>query len=135
METLSLQVRRALEEADLAAYCDLLDPNVTWGPPGSPSPPCRTREQVLAWYQRGKDDGTRARVAEVVVSGDRILIGLEVASLSAAGLIAAGRPAATRAGGEANRWQVLTVGGGRIVDIVGFERRSDAAARAGLAPG
>jgi hypothetical protein len=57
-----------------------------------------------------------------VVRGDQILIGLKVA----------GNRAADARSGEAERWQVLTVRGGRVVDIVGFDERGEAAARAGL---
>jgi ketosteroid isomerase-like protein len=122
VERVARQVRIALDTGDLSAFSNLLDPNVRWGPPGDPSPPCQSREQVLAWYQRGKESGTRARVSEVVAFGDQILVGLLVA----------GTRAARERGGQATRWQVLTVREGRVVDIVGFERRSEAAARVGL---
>jgi ketosteroid isomerase-like protein len=122
MERVARQVRLALETADLSSFNDLLDPNVRWGPPGDPSPPCQSREQVLAWYERGKESGARARVSEVVVLGDQILVGLLVA----------GTLEAEERGGRATRWQVLTVREGRVVDIVGFDQRSEAAARVGL---
>ena len=77
-QRLAGQVRQALEAADLAACADLLDPAVRLGPPGDPSPPCQNRDQVLAWYQRGRDAGTRARVTGTLVSGNRILVGLKV---------------------------------------------------------
>jgi hypothetical protein len=121
-EWVARQVRMALEAADLSAFSDLLDPDVHWGPPDVPSPPCRNREQVLAWYQRGRDSGVRARVSEVAVLGDRILVGLKVT-------------ASQDSGGDIDRWQILTVRDGRVVDIVGFDERSDAVARAGHAPG
>jgi hypothetical protein len=73
---------------------------------------------VLAWYSRGRELGARAQVSEVAVVGDRILVGLVVAGT---------QPARER-GGQATRWQVLTVSGGRICDIVGFDERSEAAA-------
>ncbi len=121
-ERIAQQVSAALAAADLAAYRELLDPDVRWGPPGDPSPPCQNRDQVLAWYRRGREAGVRARVSETVVRGDQIFIGLKVADNRAAG----------ESGGETDRWQVLTVRGGRVVDIVGFNERSEAAARAGL---
>jgi RimJ/RimL family protein N-acetyltransferase/ketosteroid isomerase-like protein len=124
MDRLAGQVRQALEAADLDAYADLLDRGVRWGPPGDPVPPCRSRAQVLAWYQRGRDAGTRARVTETVVAGDKILVGLKVSSPASASARA----------GEAGRWQVLTVRGGRIAEITGFADRDEAAAWAGLAP-
>ena len=119
-QRLAGQVRQALGAADLAAYADLLDPAVRWGPPGDPSPPCQNRNQVLAWYQRGRDAGTRARVTETLVSGDRILVGLKVTGQAADA-------------GEKDRWQVLTVRRGRVTSITGFDDRDEAAACAGLA--
>jgi RimJ/RimL family protein N-acetyltransferase/ketosteroid isomerase-like protein len=123
MDQLAAQVRSALEAADLDAYADLLDRGVRWGPPGDPVPQCRSRAQVLAWYRRGRQAGTRARVVETVVAGDKILVGLKVA-----------RSAAPDDGVESDRWQVLTVRHGRIADITGFDNRDDAAAWAGLVP-
>jgi RimJ/RimL family protein N-acetyltransferase len=123
VERLAGQVTLALEAADLDAYAELLDPAVRWGPPGDPVPPCRNRAQVLAWYQRGRAAGVRARVTETLVSGNRILVGLKVS----------GRPA-TGAGDETDRWQVLTVREGRVTAIDGFEERDEAAAWAGLVP-
>lgn len=121
MERVAEQVRSALEAADLSAFRELLDPNVRWGAPGDPSSACRNRAQVLSWYQRGRDAGVRARVSEVVALDERtILVGLQVAR----------NPSALESGSEVERWQVLTVDGGRIVDIVGFEERSDAVAPA-----
>jgi hypothetical protein len=118
IEHIAQQVAMALQMADLRAFADLLDPNVRWGPPGDPSPPCKSRQQVLAWYERGREAGTRAQVSETTVVGDQILVGLVVSNAGdAAGL-----------GGQATRWQVLTVIDGRVADIVGFEQRSEAAA-------
>jgi RimJ/RimL family protein N-acetyltransferase/ketosteroid isomerase-like protein len=123
MDQLAAQVRSALEAADLDAYADLLDRGVRWGMPGDPVPPCRSRAQVLAWYRRGREAGTRARVVETVVAGDKILVSLKVA-----------RTAAPDDGAESDRWQVLTVRDGRIADITGFDDRDEAAAWAGLVP-
>ena len=121
VERMAEQVKSALQAADLSAFSELLDPNVRWGAPGDPSPACMDRAQVLSWYQRGLDAGVRARVSEIAVLDDRtILVGLTVRN-----------PASRESGAEVERWQVLTVGGGRVVDIVGFDERSDAVARAG----
>jgi len=122
-ERIARQVAVALEAADLSAFSELLDPDVRWGPAGDPSPPCQSRDQVISWYRRGRQAGVRARVSETVVRGDRILVGLRVAGCN---------PAVAQAGGEAERWQVLTVRSGRVVDITGFDERGEAAARAGL---
>jgi RimJ/RimL family protein N-acetyltransferase len=120
LEKIAQQVAIALEAADLSAFGELLDPDVHWGAPDDPSPACQGRSQVLAWYQRGREAGVRARVSEVVVLGDRvILVGLRVVN-----------QAATKDDSEVERWQILTVGGSRVVDIVGFDNRSEAVARA-----
>jgi ketosteroid isomerase-like protein len=121
VENVAKQVRVALEAADLSAFSDLLDPNVHWGAPDDPSPSCQNRKQVLAWYQRGRDAGIRANVTEVEILGDRILVGLQVA----------GNQATDERGDISERWQVLTVRDGRVVDIVGFDDRYEAEARAG----
>lgn len=120
MSYLAAQVREALEAADLEAYAGLLDPDVRWGAPGDPVPPCRNRGQVLAWYQAARDAGASARVTETAISGDKILVGLRLAG--------------GRTGARADRWQVLTVRDGRIAAITGFTDRSEAALWAGLAP-
>jgi hypothetical protein len=124
VDEVARRVRVALESADLAALGDLLDPNVRWGPPGDPSPPCQSREQVLAWYGRARQTGARARVAEVTVLENHLLVGLDVT----------GTPAAGQRGGHATRWQVLTVRHGRIVDVVGFDQRSEATAHVTVSP-
>jgi RimJ/RimL family protein N-acetyltransferase len=121
MDRLAGQIRQALEAADLDSYAYLLDRAVRWGAPGDPVPPCRSREQVLAWYRRARDSGTRTRVTDTLVAGDKILVGLEVTS-------------AGSGAGEMTRWQVLTVRGGRITAINGFAGRSEAEIFAGLAP-
>ncbi len=113
------QVKIALESADLRAFGDLLDTNVRWGAPDDPTPSCQNRRQVLAWYERGRGAGVRAQVSEVVVVGDRIVVGLTVS----------GREVAPQSSGGAERWQVLTVRDGRVVDIVGFDHRDEAMAR------
>jgi hypothetical protein len=118
LEELARKVRIALETADLASYRDLLDPDVHWGPPGDTSPPCQNRDQVIAWYERGRQKGTRATVSELEVLGDQILLGLVVT----------GNEEAPARSGRAARWQVLSVRGGRIVDIVGFEQKIEAVA-------
>ena len=66
-EAIAGHVRAALEAGDLGSFGHLLSPDVTWGAPGDPKPTCRNREQVMAWYRRGWEDGTRARVVEVSV--------------------------------------------------------------------
>lgn len=112
------QVRAALESADLTAFAHLLDPNVTWGAPGDPSPTCQNRTQVLDWYRVGQAEGRRARVLDVTCHGDKILVTSRVTAVDS---------------GEVDRWQVLTVAAGRVVDIRGYDRQEDAKAAAGIA--
>jgi len=116
------RVSQALAAADLTAYAHLLHPDVRWGAPGDPSPPCQNRAQVLAWYQGGRDAGTRARVVETVAAGDKVLVGVEVIRADEGGA------------GQHTRWQVLTIRDGLIADIRGYDQRADAAASAGLGP-
>jgi ketosteroid isomerase-like protein len=122
LSDIASRVRAALESADLARFRDLLDPSATWGPPDDPASGCHNRDEVLAWYQRARDEGVRATVTEVTVGAGTLLVGLNVT----------GSPAAADQGGEAERWQVLTLRGGRVTDIRGFDDRDEAAARAGL---
>lgn len=121
-ERLAGLVGQALAGADLDSYANLLHPDVRWGAPGDPSPPCQNRAQVLAWYRNGRQAGTRARVTETVAAGDKILVGLRVT----------GAPTGQGAGDEFERWQVLTVRDGLVADIRGFENRDEAATAAGL---
>jgi ketosteroid isomerase-like protein len=123
-DELAGRVRTALESADLTAIRDLLDPNVRWGAPDDPAPSCQNRDQVLAWYQRGREAGVRAQVTDMVVEDNKILVGLTV--------IGTGGALSGEQGGPADRWQVLTVRGGRVVDIRGFDDREEARSRAGI---
>jgi hypothetical protein len=112
----------ALNESDLAAFGDLLDPNARWGPLDSTSPPCTNKKQVLSWYRRGAAAGASAQVTEVVVEGDHLMVGLSIEGLGDA----------DERTDHSSRWQVFTVRDGLIVDIVGFDSRSAAAQRAGV---
>ena len=125
MDELARQVRTALDGGDLSSFRSLLDPDVTWGAPGARQPSCRNRDQVLAWYERGREAGTRAEVSDVSVLGDRLLVTMTVH----------GTAGAEDRGGAALRWQVLTVRDGRIVDIAGFDDRVDATAFAQASTG
>jgi hypothetical protein len=79
--------------------------------------------QVIAWWASARAAGARAVVTEMTTGPGTLLVGLDVF----------GTQAADEAGGTARRWQVLTVKGDRITDIRGFDDRTEAAARAGLA--
>jgi ketosteroid isomerase-like protein len=117
------RVRSALESGDLDAIRELLDPDARWGAPEGPGDyDCRNRDEVIAWWAGARAAGVRAVVTEVTAGAGTLLVGLEVT----------GTPAAREAGEPEGRWQVLTVKGGRIADIRGFDDRAAAAARAGV---
>jgi ketosteroid isomerase-like protein len=118
IEKVAVELRIALESGDLASFSDLLAPNVTWGPPDAKSPTCQSKQQVLTWYERGRASGASTRVSEVVIVGNRVLVGLLVRGIARA----------REAGGQAARWQVFTMSDGLIVDIVGFDQKSEAVA-------
>ena len=120
MARVAAGVRTALASADLDAFADLLDPHVTWGAPGDPSPPCQNRNQVLAWYRQGRADGRRAHVLDVTTHDDKILVAMTVTDRD--------HPS----GDEHERWQVLTVANSLIVDIRGYDDQTDAATAAGI---
>jgi ketosteroid isomerase-like protein len=112
-ETVAEKVRSALDAGDLAAFGDLLSPDVHWGAPGDANPPCQNRAQVLKWYEKGRARGRRGTVTEVSVHGNAVLVGLRLNS------------------GE-DRWQVLRVGPDGIRDIRGYEDRASATERLSL---
>ena len=118
MDEVAGLVRNALAAEDLSAFAELLDPGVTWGAPGARNPSCKSRAQVLAWYQRGRDAGVRGSVYEVEVLGDRLLVSMSVR----------GTDNASDRGGAALRFQVLTVRSGKVVEIVGFDDKTEALA-------
>ncbi len=104
------RVRQALDDGDLEQFAALLSPDVHWGAPGDPNPPCRNRRQVLDWYARGRAAGRRASVTDVEVHGNAVLVGLVLDD--------GGHP----------RWQVLRVGPDGVNDIRGFDDRTSALA-------
>src|SRR3974390_2833743 len=121
MEETAALVRRALAAEDVEAFAELLDPAVTWGAPGATNPSCKSRDQVLAWYQRGREAGVRGTVYDVEVLGDRLIVSMSVR----------GTDGAEQRGGAALRFQLLTVRSGRIVQIVGFDDRAEAVSYVG----
>jgi len=110
--TIADRVRRALETADLDEFAALLRPDVQWGPPGDPTPPCRNRSQVLRWYAKGQAEGRRASVVDVEVYGDALVVHV-------------------RLEGGGVRWQVMRVGPNGVDDIRGYEDRESATAALG----
>ena len=116
MDEIAVLVRNALEVEDLSAFTELLDPAVTWGAPGARSLACKNRNQVLAWYERGRDAGVRGSVYDVEVFGDRLLVSMSVRDTESA----------RERGGVALRFQVLTVRSSKVVDIVGFDDKTEA---------
>lgn len=78
LDDLARRLRAAMDATDVEAIGKLLDPAVRWGPPDDPAFGCHNRSEVLAWWQRSADQGMRARVTEVVVGADKLLIGFKV---------------------------------------------------------
>jgi hypothetical protein len=115
------QVRVALDSADLTSFSHLMAPDVHWGPGDHSAVGCQNREEVVRWWQKGRDAGRRATVTEVVPGTGRLLVGLAVAGLPD-----------ELGGGTTRRWQVLTVSSGQITDIRGFDDRHAAAILAGV---
>ena len=122
LANLADRLRAAMDAADMDAIGELLDPNVTWGPPDDYLSGCHNRSEVLAWWGRSAQRGVRARVTEVVIGADKLLVGFKVIDSEAAA-----EPA-----GEADRWQVVSVRSGKVSDIRGFDDRVVAATRAGV---
>jgi len=116
MDEIAALVRDAMVSEDLESFSELLDPGVTWGPPGARNPACKNRDQVLAWYRRGRDAGIRGSAYGVEVLGDRLLVSMSVR----------GSESARERGGSALRFQILEVRGGKIVNIVGFQDKAEA---------
>jgi hypothetical protein len=119
MEEIAGEIHTALQSPDLLGYRELLDPNVTWGAPDDSNPGCRNRDQVLAWYRRGRANGVRAIVTETGVYGDKVLVGLNVLDARSS----------AQSDNSTERWQILTISDGLVADIRGFEDRSAAMSR------
>jgi ketosteroid isomerase-like protein len=117
VEAIAEKVRIAMDAADLEQFAELLDPGVTWGAPGDPTPTCQSRSQVLSWYANGRAAGRRGEVRSVTTRGDKILVAMTVSSPEFP---------------PSDRWQVLTVADGRVSDIRGYEDEAAALAAAGL---
>jgi hypothetical protein len=122
LSDLAVRVRAALSASDVSPFEQLLDPAVTWGPPDDPASGCHNREEVVAWYNRARAAGMAGEVIEVSVGEGALLVGVRVT----------GTPDAIAAGGSTERWQVLQVCNGSVVDIRGFPDRAEPAARAGI---
>ncbi|HLH47034.1 MAG TPA: nuclear transport factor 2 family protein, partial [Acidimicrobiales bacterium] len=108
--------------ADLDAAAALLAPDCRWGTAEFPDGGCQSRNEILAWWGNGRRSGTRATVTEVVDGDGVLVVGLDVTSADGGG----------GGGGDQQRWQIMTVRDGLIVDIRGVDDRAEAMARAGL---
>lgn len=116
MNQVAEEVRRALAAEDPSPFVELLDPDVTWGALGDPG--CRNRNQVMAWYQRGREAGVRGTVLDIEVTGDRLLVSMTVR----------GRDGASGDGEGAPHFQALWIRNAKIAEIVGFDDKAEALA-------
>jgi len=66
------RVRAALDSADPARFAELLHPDARWGES------CRTRDEVLAWYQGLLDQGIRFTVRDIRADGELLHVTLDV---------------------------------------------------------
>lgn len=117
IEMLAARVRVAMETIDLTEMAELLAPDARWGAPEQDVPTCRSAKEILSWYEVARDNGVRADVTEVGVIGEHIVVGLKIIAAKAG--VSKSR--------NGTRWQVLSVEGGRIGEIRGYESRDDAA--------
>ena len=115
-------VRSAMANADLDAFVNLCADNVHWGAPGDSQGGCHNRDQVRSWYESAIERGVRAEVIEIVEGPTSLLVGLTLS----------GSSAAEEQGGRVERWQVFAIRDGRIIDICGFDDRTEAARWAGV---
>lgn len=113
-----------MESGDLDAFLSLCADDVHWGAPGDTHGGCQNRAQVRSWYESAFGRGVRARVHEVIAGPSTLVVGLTVS----------GSPAENEQGGRTERWQVLTIRGGRISDICGFDDGAEATVWAGVTP-
>jgi ketosteroid isomerase-like protein len=116
METLVVEIRRAMETADLEVMGELLAPDARWGAPEQDVPTCHNAQQVLAWYEIARDNGLRAEVMDTVIIAHNIVVGFKILATREA----------TAPTGDALRWQVLSVRGGQVAEIRGYETRREA---------
>ena len=115
MDDLAAAVRSALDASDLDRFAHLLAPGVRWGAPDDPNPACRSRGEVIRWFNQSKAQGRRAHVLHVGIHGDRLIVHVRVRD---------GSPSAPDE--EWDRWQVLTCAHGQVVDIRGYETAEEA---------
>lgn len=115
INTLADEVRHAMETVDLVTMEQLLAPDARWGAPEQDVPTCRNARQILSWYEVARDNGVRADITNVTIEGDNIVIGLKIVN-----------PAGESASQDNERWQVLSVEGGLVQEIRGYESRREA---------
>lgn len=115
IDTLADEVRHAMETVDLAAMAALLAPDARWGAPEQEVPTCRNAQQILSWYEMARDNGVRADITEIVIEGNNIVVGLNVLNAKDPS-----KPPNNA------RWQVLSVDGGLVSEIRGYETRDEA---------
>jgi hypothetical protein len=116
IERLAERLQAAYAAEDLTQLAPLLDDNVRWGDDDNDERTCHNRADVLAWYRNLIDGGMKGRVVEVIVQPDAVIMGLAITGPAPAG----DHPTLV--------YQVHRVGNGQIIEIEGFQDRTEALA-------
>lgn len=112
---------RAAERGDFDLIASLLDPDVKWhaGDPTSEGS-CQNRTQALHWMRTAGASRSLPELVDVRGAGDKVVLIL--------------RPHRARAEGRSLTANVTTFRGGKVVEMVHYDRAADALAALGLRP-
>jgi hypothetical protein len=116
VRVLAGKLSQALETADPTLLGMLLHPNVRWGGEEETPQTCHSRSDVLTWYNGLFAAGVRARVDEVIVRENAVVLGLEVT----------GRPPGPDGPRTDRVFQVFRLVSGQVADIRGYPARGKA---------
>ena len=111
----------SFSRGDLSAAADLLDPDVRWHADGDPHGGCQNRDEALAFIRTTLAEGVTAEAYDLRLAGDRVVV-----------LVRVHHPPQWGEQPEPHG-EVVSVRGGRIVQIVVHPTESSALAAAGAA--